>query len=82
MCQQLSKSRIQTDCLSVSSDVFTTPNLSSEAIVDTDEQRHVDNSDLAPLLRKALNKLANSNEYNGVVEDIDAFVSVFNERTP
>ena len=74
MCLQLSKSRIQTD---MSSDVFTTPNLSSEAIVNTD-----DNSDLVSLLRKALNKLANSVEYNGVVEDIDAFVNVFNKRTP
>ena len=41
-----------------------------------------DNTDLASLLRRALNKLANSVEYNGVVEDIHAFVKVFNERTP
>jgi hypothetical protein len=61
----------------MSFDVFTTPNLSSEAIVATD-----DNPGLVSLLRKALNKLANSVEYNGVVEDICTFVNIFNERTP
>jgi hypothetical protein len=66
----------------VSSDVFSTPNLSSESIVNTDDQIPVDNPGLASLLRSALNKLANSREYNGIVEDLHAFVNVFNERTP
>ena len=82
MCQEITKSRIQPDCLLVSSDVFTTPNLSSDAIVNTDEQKPDDNPGLASLLWRALNKLANSREYNGVVEDINAFVNVFNKRTP
>jgi len=72
MRQQISKSRIQTDCLLVSSDVFIIPNLSSDAIVNTDEQKPDDNPDLASLLIRALNKLANSVEYNGVVEDVYA----------
>ena len=70
----------------MSSDVFTTLNLSSAAIVNTDEQKPNDNPGLASLLRRVLNKLANSGEYDGVVdgvvEDIHAFVNVFNERTP
>ncbi len=82
MCQKIAKSRIQMDCLLVSFDVFTTPNLSSDAIVNTDEQKPDDNPGLASLLRKALNEFANSLEYNGVLEDIYAFVNVFNEWTP
>jgi flagellar capping protein FliD len=82
MCQQIAESRIQPDCLLVSSDVFSTPILSSDAIVNTDEQNSADNQGLASLLRRALNKLANSQEYNGIVEDIHAFVNAFNERTP
>ena len=82
MCQQIAESRIQPDCLLVSSDVFSTPILSSDAIVNTDEQNSADNQGLASLLRRALNKLANSQEYNGIVEDIHAFVNAFNERIP
>jgi hypothetical protein len=63
-------------------DVLSTPNLSSESIVTNGEQKSVDNQGLASLLRRALNKLANSSEYNGIVEDILVFVNVFNERTP
>ena len=66
----------------MSSDVFSTPDLSSDAIVISDEQKSVNNTDIVSLLKRALNKLANSLEYNGVVEDIYAFVNVFNERTP
>ena len=66
----------------MSSDVFCTPDLSSDAIVHCDEQKSVENQGLASLLRRALNKFANSCEYNGVVEDIYAFVNVFNERIP
>ena len=66
----------------MSSDVFSTQILSSESNVNSDDQTHADNPGLASLLRRALNKLANSREYNGVVEDIYAFVKVFNERTP
>jgi hypothetical protein len=69
MCQQIVESRIQTDCLLMSSDVFCTPKLSSDAIVTNGEQKLVDNQGLASLLRRALNKLANSQEYNGIVED-------------
>ena len=79
-CQLIAKSRIHPDCLLMSSDVFRTPDLSSESIVPCDEQKLVDNQGLASLLRKALNKLENSGEYDGVVEDIPAFVDVFNER--
>jgi hypothetical protein len=82
MCQKIAKKRIQADCLLVSSPAFTTPNLSSGSIVNTDKQKPDDNPGLASLLRKALNRVANSNKYNGVVEDIYAFVNVFNERTP
>jgi len=82
VCQQTTKSGIQQDCPLVSSDVFTTPNLSSESIVNTYEQKPDDYSDSVSLLIRALNKLANSHRYNGIVEDIDAFVNVFNERTP
>jgi hypothetical protein len=82
MCQQIAESRIQTDCLLMSSDVFSTKILSSDAIVNTDEQNFADDQGLASLLRRALNKLANSQEYNGIVEDIHAFVNVFNERIP
>jgi hypothetical protein len=39
MCQQITESRIQTDCILMSPDVFTTPNLSSDAIVISDEQK-------------------------------------------
>jgi len=81
-CQQIAESRIQTDCRLVSSDVFSTPSLSSESIVNSDDQTPADNPGLASLLRRALNKLANSLEYNGIVEDLPAFVNVFNERTP
>jgi len=61
----------------MSSDVFSTPDLSSDAIVISDEQKSVNNTDIVSLLKRALNKLANSLEYNGVVEDIYAFVNVF-----
>ncbi len=81
-CQEISKSRIQTDCLLVSSGVFTTSNLSSDAIVNIHEQKPDDYHDSALLLRRALNKLANSLKYNGIVGDIHTFVNVFNERTP
>jgi hypothetical protein len=79
---KIAKSRTRTDCLLVSSDVFTTPNLSFDAIVISDEQKRIDDQDSVSLLRRALKKLANSREYNGIVEDIHAFVAVFNERTP
>jgi len=82
MCQSISKSRIQMDCLLVSSDVSTTQYLSSEPIVTSDEQKPADNPDAVSLLRRALNKLANSGEYNCLVEDIHVFVNVFNERDP
>jgi len=82
VCRQTTKSGIQEDCPLVLSDVFTTPNLSSESIINTDEQKSPDNTGLASQLRSELNKLANSLEYNGVVEDLYAFVKVFNERTP
>jgi hypothetical protein len=71
-CQQIARSRLQPDCLLVSSD----------AIVISDEQKPDDNLGLASLLRRALNKLSNSREYNGIVEDIHTFVNLFNERTP
>ena len=80
-CQPITKNRIQTDCLLMSSGVFSTPDLSSDAIVTNGEQKPDDNQGLASLLRRALNKLAIS-EYNGIVEDIPAFVNVFNKRTP
>ena len=82
MCQKIAESRIQTDCLLMSPNAFSTPDLSSESIVNTYEQKSDDNLGLASLLRRALNKLVNSWEYNSVVEDIHAFVNVFNERTP
>ena len=82
MCQKIAESRIQTDCLLMSPNVFSTPDLSYESIVDTDEQKPADDPDIVSLLIRALNKLANSREYNGIVEDIFAFVNVFNERTP
>jgi hypothetical protein len=66
----------------LSFDVFSTPYLSSESIVNTDEQKPDDDPGLASLLRRSLNKFANSWEYNSVVEDIHAFVNIFNERTP
>jgi hypothetical protein len=66
----------------LSSDVFSTPNLSSDAIVNTDEQKLADNPDIVSLLIRALNKLARSGKYNGLVEDIHAFVNLFNERDP
>jgi len=66
----------------LSFDVFTTPILSSESIVNSDDQPPADNPGLVSLLWSALNKLANSREYNGIVEDIYVFVTVFNERTP
>ena len=62
MCQEIAKSRIQHDCRLVSSDVFSAPILSFDAIVNTDEQNSADNQGLASLLRRALNKLANSQE--------------------
>lgn len=40
------------------------------------------NTGLAPQLRSELNQLANSVEHNGIVENLYAFVNVFNERTP
>jgi DNA primase catalytic core len=82
MCQQIAESRIQTDCLLMSSDVFSTPNLSSDAIVTICEQKPTYSTGVASQLRSELNRLANSLEYNGIVEDIDAFVKIFNERTP
>jgi hypothetical protein len=66
----------------ISSDVSTTPYLSSEAIVNIDEQNSTANTGLASQLRSELNKLANSREFNCMVGDIHAFVNVFNERTP
>ena len=66
----------------MSTDVSTTPNLSSDAIVTSGEQIPADNTGLASQLRSELNKLANSLEYNSSVENIYAFVKVFNERTP
>ena len=66
----------------MSSDVFSTHKLSSDAIVIGDEQKPVDDPDIVQLLRRALNKLANSEKYNGSVEDRYAFVNVFNERNP
>jgi hypothetical protein len=56
--------------------------LSSDVIVASGEQKPTDNQGLASLLRRTLNKFANSREYNGIVEDLHSFVSVFNERTP
>ncbi len=47
LCQEIAKSRIQTDCLLVSSAVFSTPYLSSEAIVTSGEQKPADNQGLA-----------------------------------
>ena len=41
-----------------------------------------ENKGLASLLRMALVKLAKSNEYHGIVEDVHGFVKVFNEKTP
>ena len=82
MSQTIAKSRIQPDCLLVSSDVFSTPDLSSDVIVTNGEQKSVDNTGLASQLRSELNQLANSVEYNSVVEDIHAFVNAFNDRTP
>ena len=66
----------------MSSGVFSTPNLSSDAIVNIDEQNPTANTGLASQLRSELNKLANSREFNCMVGDIHAFVNVFNERTP
>jgi hypothetical protein len=82
VCQKIAKSRIQEDCPFVSTDVSPTPNLSSDTIVTSGEQKPDDYSDLTSLPIRALNKLANSQKYNGIVEDIHAFVNVFNERTP
>ena len=82
MCWKITKSGIQEDCPLVLSDVFTTPNLSSESIINTDDQKSPDNTGLASQLRSELNKFANSSEYNSSVENIYAFVKVFNERTP
>jgi serine/threonine-protein kinase RIO1 len=56
--------------------------LSSDAIIISDEQKPADNPDIASLLRRDLNNLVNSLEYNGIVEDVYAFVKIFNERTP
>jgi len=82
VCRQTTKSGIQEDCPLVSTDVSPTPNLSSDTIVTSGEQKPDDYSDLTSLLIRALNKLANSQKYNGIVEDIHAFVNVFNDRTP
>jgi hypothetical protein len=82
ICQQIAKNEIQAVCLLISSDVSTTPYLSSEAIVNIDELNPTANTGLASQLRSELNKLANSWEFNGMVGDIHAFVNVFNERTP
>ena len=79
-CQKIAKSRIQPDSLLMSSDVFSTPDLSSDAIVTNGEEKLTDDPDIVSLLIRALNKLAIS-EYNGIVEDIPAFVNVFNDRT-
>jgi hypothetical protein len=81
-CQQISEIRRQPVCLLMSSDVFSTPDLSSDAIVTICEQKPTENIGLASQLRSELNQLANSGEYYGMVEDIYAFVRVFNERTP
>jgi hypothetical protein len=43
----------------LSSDVFSTPDLSSDAIVNN-EQKKMSNTGLAPQLRSELNQLANS----------------------
>jgi hypothetical protein len=82
MRKQMAESRRQMDCLLMSSDVFCTPDLSSGAIVTNGDQKSVDNADIVSLLRRALNKLANSGEYNGILNDTHAFVHLFNERTP
>jgi len=65
----------------VFSDVFCTPDLSSDAIVTNGEEKLTDDPYIVSLLIRALNKLAIS-EYNGIVKDTHAFVDVFNERTP
>jgi hypothetical protein len=72
ICQPIAESRIQVNCLLMSSD----------AIVNIDEQKSADDPGLVSLLMRALNKLANSGKYNGSVEDIYAFVDAFNERDP
>jgi hypothetical protein len=82
ICQKIVKSGIQLDCILMYSDVFTTPDVSSDAIVTNGEQKPTENTGLASQLRSELNQLANSREYNGIVEDIHAFVNVFNEGTP
>ena len=66
----------------LSSDVFSTSYLSFDTIVISDEQKSVDNPDIVSLVWRALNKLANSGEYTGIVKDTHAFVNVFNEKTP
>ena len=81
ICQKIAKSRIQTSRLLVSTDVSRTLNLSSDAIVTSGEQKPANNTGLASFLRGDLNKLANYLEYNSSVEDVYAFVKVFNERT-
>jgi hypothetical protein len=66
----------------LSSGVFSTPDLSSDAIVTNGEQKPIHNTGLALQFRSELNQLANFVEYNGVVENIYAFVKIFNERIP
>ena len=54
--------------------------IENEGYPSTDNEN--ENKGLASLLRMALVKLAKSNEYHGIVEDVHGFVKVFNEKTP
>ena len=69
-------------CPLMSTDVSPTPNLSSDTIITSGKQKPDDCSDSVSLLIRELNKLANSHRYNGIVENVQAFVNVFNGRTP
>lgn len=66
----------------MSSDISKTPYLSFYIIVTSGEQKSVDNIGFASLLRRDLNNLVNSWKYNSSVEDVYAFVKVFNEGNP
>ena len=82
MCQKIAKSRIQKKLSLISSDISKTPYLSFDIIVTSCEQKSVYNTGFVSLLRRDLNNLVNSWKYNSSVEDVYAFVKVFNERNP
>ncbi len=52
MCQPIAKSRIQVDCLLMTSDVLTVLILSFDAIVTSGEQKPINNQSLASVVKR------------------------------